>query len=233
MCPCRTVRSEPRTAGVSPAQLASLRALPNRVMSPISASIISAVNWPAPGSVVSTLTRGPALAYWRSSPSIRSMTGARPAGHRQAVADDLPRGRGQVQPGQPAAARPGRVAGGPVIAVVRGDRLDPVTLPGAEADQAGPVPQQRAKLAHLRRGDPRLGEQVRAQQLRQDRRAGPGRSSAWLRRSPCTAAGAPGAPRSRSPPAGRPASSSRTRPRTPPASLRAGRRSAAAAAWIR
>ena len=36
MCPCRTVRSEPRTVGVSPAQLASLRALPNRLMSPIS-----------------------------------------------------------------------------------------------------------------------------------------------------------------------------------------------------
>ena len=34
MCPCRTVRSEPRTVGVSPAQLASLRALGNRVMSP-------------------------------------------------------------------------------------------------------------------------------------------------------------------------------------------------------
>src|SRR5262249_7338365 len=49
MCPCRTVRSEPRTVGVSPAQLASLRALPNRVMSPISASITSAVNWPTPG----------------------------------------------------------------------------------------------------------------------------------------------------------------------------------------
>jgi hypothetical protein len=32
------------------------------------------------------------------------------------------------------------------------------------------VPQQRAELADLRRGDPRLGQQVRAQQLRQDRR---------------------------------------------------------------
>jgi hypothetical protein len=50
MCPYRTVRSE-RTVGVSPAQLASLRTLPNRMMSPISASIISAVNWPTPGSV--------------------------------------------------------------------------------------------------------------------------------------------------------------------------------------
>ena len=32
MWPCRTDRSEPRTVGVSPAQLASLRALGNRVM---------------------------------------------------------------------------------------------------------------------------------------------------------------------------------------------------------
>ena len=72
------MRSEPRTAGVSPAQLASLRALPNRVMSPISASMTSAVNWPTPGSVVKILTRGPALACWRSSPSIRSVSGARP-----------------------------------------------------------------------------------------------------------------------------------------------------------
>ena len=30
MCPCRTARSEPRTVGVSPAQLASLRALGKR-----------------------------------------------------------------------------------------------------------------------------------------------------------------------------------------------------------
>ena len=64
MCPCRMVRSEPRTVGVSPAQLASLRALENRVMSPISASMTRAVNWPTPGSVVSVLTRGPALACW-------------------------------------------------------------------------------------------------------------------------------------------------------------------------
>src|SRR5207244_2953200 len=121
----------------SPAQLASLRALGNRVMSPISASITSAVNWPTPGSVVSVLTRGSALARARSSPSIRSVTGASPAGHRQAVGDDLPRGRGQVQPGQPAPARPGQVAAGPVVAEIGHHRVDPVTLLGAEPDQAG------------------------------------------------------------------------------------------------
>ena len=107
MRPCRTVRSEPRTVGVSPAQDASLRALPNRVMSPISASIINAVNWPTPGSVVRTLTRGSALACWCSSPSIRPVSGARPAGDRQAVSDDLPRRRRQ-DPARPANRDPGR-----------------------------------------------------------------------------------------------------------------------------
>ena len=61
----------------------------------------------------------------------------------------------------------------------------------------------------------------------------PLRSSGWLRRWPCTAAGAPGARRSRSLPADRPASSSRTRPRTPPSSPRAGLRSAAGTALSR
>ena len=39
-------RSEPRTVGVSPAQLASFRALLNWLTSPISASMTSAVNSP-------------------------------------------------------------------------------------------------------------------------------------------------------------------------------------------
>jgi hypothetical protein len=59
-----------------------------------------------------------------------------------------------------------------------GDRVNPVALLSAEPDQAGPVPQQRAELPHRRRGDPRLREQVREEQLRQDGGAGPCRSSA-------------------------------------------------------
>jgi hypothetical protein len=47
--------------------------------------------------------------------------------------------------------------------------VDPVLLLGAQPDQPGPAPQQRPELPDLRRGDPRLREQVRAQQLRQDR----------------------------------------------------------------
>jgi hypothetical protein len=98
---------------------------------------------------------------------------------------------GRTRLGQPAAARPGPVTGGPVIAVVGGDRVDPVAQAGAQPDQAGPVPEQRAELAYLRRGELRLGQQVRAQQLRQDRGAGPCRSSPRaeaiaLHRSGCT-----------------------------------------------
>jgi hypothetical protein len=48
--------------------------------------------------------------------------------------------------------------------------VDPVLLLGAQPDQPGPVPQQRPQLPDRRRGDPRLREQVRAQQLGQDRR---------------------------------------------------------------
>jgi hypothetical protein len=49
--------------------------------------------------------------------------------------------------------------------VVGGDRVDPVALLGAGPDQAGPVPKDRAERTDRRRGDPRLGQQVRAQQL--------------------------------------------------------------------
>jgi SAM-dependent methyltransferase len=52
--------------------------------------------------------------------------------------------------------------------VVGGDRVDPVAQPGAQPDQGNPMPQQRPQLPHLGRRDPRLGQQVRAQQLRQD-----------------------------------------------------------------
>ena len=141
-------------------------------MSPISASMTRAVNWPAPGSVVSVVTRGSALACWRSSPSIRPVTGARPpVTARQSATISRDTG-GRTRPGQPAAARAGQVAAGPVVAEIGHHRVDPVTLLGAEPDQPGPVPEQRAELAHLCRGDPRLREQVRAQQLRQDRGAG-------------------------------------------------------------
>jgi hypothetical protein len=44
------------------------------------------------------------------------------------------------------------------MAVVGGDRVDPVAQLGADPDQADPVPQHGAELTHLRRGDPRLGQ---------------------------------------------------------------------------
>jgi hypothetical protein len=71
---------------------------------------------------------------------------------RQAVGDDLSRRRRQVQLGQPAAARPGPVAGRPVIAVVGSHRVDPVAQLGTQPDQAGPVPQHGAELAYCLRG---------------------------------------------------------------------------------
>ena len=82
---------------------------------------------------------------------------------------DRPGYRGQVQFGQPASAGPGQVAAGPVEAEIRHHRVDPVLLLGAQPDQPGPVPQQRPQLPDRRRGDPRLREQVRPQQLGQDR----------------------------------------------------------------
>jgi len=59
------------------------------------------------------------------------------------------------------AARPGQVAAGPVVAEVGDHRVDPVLLLGAQPDQPGPVPQQRAQLPHRRRRDPRFRQQVR------------------------------------------------------------------------
>jgi hypothetical protein len=85
---------------------------------------------------------------------------------RQAVGDDLPRYRGQ-DPARPASRGPARSSSWRTgRSVVGGDRVDPVAQLGAEADQADPVPDQRAELPDVRRGDPRLGQQVRAQQLR-------------------------------------------------------------------
>jgi hypothetical protein len=48
--------------------------------------------------------------------------------------------------------------------------VDPVAQQGAQPHQLRTVPQQRPQLPHLRRGDPRLRQQIRAQQLSQDRR---------------------------------------------------------------
>lgn len=52
--------------GRGPGQLASVRAAGNRVMPPTPAARTSAVNRPTPGSVVSSVTREPASACWRS-----------------------------------------------------------------------------------------------------------------------------------------------------------------------
>jgi hypothetical protein len=86
----------------------------------------------------------------------------------QAVLDHLPGRRGQIEPGQPVAARAAPAAPGPVLPVVGEHRLDPVAQQRPQLDQLNPVPQQHAELAHRRRSDPRLRQQIRAQQLGQD-----------------------------------------------------------------
>jgi hypothetical protein len=49
MCPWRMVRSEFRTVGVSPAHAHSLRAVGQRLLSPISVISVMAVRRPTPG----------------------------------------------------------------------------------------------------------------------------------------------------------------------------------------
>jgi hypothetical protein len=149
------------------------------------------------------------------------------AGQAQVVVGYLAGYRGQLERGEPGPARAAPAPARPVITMVGDDGVDPVAQQRPQPHQPGAVPQQRPQLPHLRRGDPRLRQQAGAQQLRQDRRAGPCRFSAGPRRSPCTAASAPGAGRSRSPPAAPPATRCRTRPRTPSASPAASHQSPA------
>jgi hypothetical protein len=47
--------------------------------------------------------------------------------------------------------------------------MDPVPQPGPQPHQIDPVPQQRPQLPHRRRGNPGFWQQVRPQQLSQDR----------------------------------------------------------------
>ena len=104
--PWRTVRSEPRTVGVSPAQEASLRAEPNRLMSPISARRTSAVNGPTPGSWVRTLTAG--RTWPAGAPPSRA---GRPGRCRASTAPGRPRSPRARPPAAPARpAIPARAA---------------------------------------------------------------------------------------------------------------------------
>jgi len=56
------------------------------------------------------------------------------------------------------------------VTVVGQDGVDPVTQQRAQPHQLRPVAQQRPQLPHRQRGDPCLWQQVRAQQLGEDRR---------------------------------------------------------------
>ena len=89
--------------------------------------------------------------------------------HGQVVLDHLPRHRRERQRGEPAPAGPAPAPGRPVLTVISQDRADPVPQQRPQPHQLRPVPQQRPQLPHRRRRDPRLRQQVRTQQLREDR----------------------------------------------------------------
>ena len=101
----------------------------------------SAVNGPAPGSWVSTLTRGAGPGTLADLPVEPAGPGLGRAGQRQAVPGHLAGGGGQRQRGQPVPARPAPAPGRPAIAVVGQHGVDPVS-------------QQRPQLAHRGRRDP-------------------------------------------------------------------------------
>jgi hypothetical protein len=85
----------------------------------------------------------------------------------QVVIGDQPRRRRQLLPGQsgPSRAAPQLVLA--VQAMIGEDRVDPVLRRGPQPHQHHPVAQQPPQLPHLARGDPRLGQQIGTQQLRQ------------------------------------------------------------------
>jgi hypothetical protein len=58
------------------------------------------------------------------------------------------------------------------MTVAGDDGVDPVAQPGPQPHQRHPVAQQRPQLPHLRPGDPRLRQQVRPEQLGENRGTG-------------------------------------------------------------
>ncbi len=68
MCPWWMVRSELRMEGIIPAQAHSLRAVANRVMSPISDTKVIALRRPMPGMAMRASTRLSGLAWRRIWP---------------------------------------------------------------------------------------------------------------------------------------------------------------------
>src|SRR5215207_6545771 len=102
--PWRTLRSELRTWGVSPAQAHSLRAVGKRAMSPISATKVIAVSLPTPGRTISAWTRGSGLARVAISPQPGD-GGGQGVQQPTAVLDDRPWGWRQGKVGQPGPPR--------------------------------------------------------------------------------------------------------------------------------
>jgi hypothetical protein len=140
-------------------------------MSPTSAKMPRAVNGPHPGQLGEHLDPGVGPGALADLPVQPVNPVLDRVDQAQVVVDQLAGRRGQGQGGEPGPARAGPVpAARPVMTVVGHDGLDPVAQQGPHPDRVHSVAQQRAQLAHRRRGDPRLLQQVRAQQLGQNRR---------------------------------------------------------------
>jgi hypothetical protein len=84
-----------------------------------------------------------------------------------AVGDDAARSGRQHKPVQPGPSRLGPQRLGELHAAVGEHGVDAVLEDGAKPDQAGAVAQQGALVTHRLWGDPRLGQGVGAQQVRQ------------------------------------------------------------------
>src|SRR5215218_3931823 len=204
MWPWRTLRSELRTWGVSPAQAHSLRAVGKRAMSPISATKVMAVSLPTPGRAVSAWTRGSGLASPAISRSSRTIGVARASSSPQ-QSWMIARGSAAGQ-GRPARLAQNRSTGsglpgrhGRPAPHAPGSCRRSTAAPGWPGGAAGPADPGPAGV----RSKPRAADQPAA--------AGPGwphppcRSSAGPRRSPYSGWDGPGAAPAPTPRADRPA----------------------------
>jgi hypothetical protein len=162
------LRSQLRTAGVSPAQAHNLRAVGKRLMSPIPASTVIAVSSPTPGRVIKIVTRGSGLARGGELRLDGSDRVGQVIDKRQIVLDDQPSRRAQVGggPARPVPASP-QGAVGTVQAGLGEHGMDAVLRHGAQPHQRDPMPRQGPQRAHLDRRDPGLRQQISAQQLGQ------------------------------------------------------------------
>jgi hypothetical protein len=129
------------------------------------------------------------------------------------VLDNRPRGRRQLQLGQPDPAHAGPQPGLLPDPLVGQDRVDAILGHRRQAHQAGPMAQQRrrSRVAWARSRPPAADRPAAAAPAYE---RPPCRSSTGPRRSPCSGWDGPDAVPAPAPPAAQPATPSRRRPRT-------------------